>query len=99
MIDAITSSVESVKLTSENISSATGPVEPGFMEMVINKAADIDKAVNTANDTLQQYALGKGVATHELMLQLETAKYELQMAIEVRNKVVEAYQELLRMQL
>ena len=36
---------------------------------------------------------------HEMMLSMEESKMSLQLAIQVRNKVVEAVQELTRMQL
>ncbi len=52
-----------------------------------------------SSELLQQSAAGQAVPTHELMLSLELAKQQLQLAVEVRNKVTEAYQELMRMQL
>lgn len=70
-----------------------------FADLVVNNVEKIDETLKTANNSIQRYALGEKIPTHQLMIELETAKYELQLAVEVRNKLVEAYQELLRMQL
>ncbi|WP_288221903.1 flagellar hook-basal body complex protein FliE [uncultured Clostridium sp.] len=53
------------------------------------------EADNITND----FIAGKDVEVHEMMLSMEEAKMSLQLAIQVRNKVVEAVQELTRMQL
>lgn len=53
------------------------------------------EADNITND----FIAGKDVEVHEMMLSTEEAKMSLQLAIQVRNKVVEAVQELTRMQL
>lgn len=53
------------------------------------------EADNITNDFIS----GKNVEVHQMMLGMEEAKMSLQLAIQVRNKVVEAVQELTRMQL
>lgn len=53
------------------------------------------EADNITNDFIS----GKNVDVHQMMLGMEEAKMSLQLAIQVRNKVVEAVQELTRMQL
>lgn len=44
-------------------------------------------------------AAGEPVDIHEVMLALEKANLGFQFALQVRNKVVEAYQEVMRLQL
>ena len=82
-----------------NIQFSTDKVDTSFMDFINTKVDLIDNSIKTANHSIKSYALGENISTHELMIALETAKYELQLAIEVRNKVIEAYQELSRMQL
>ena len=48
---------------------------------------------------MRQAAAGENVAPHTLMIAMEEAQMSLMLTVEVRNKVVEAYQELMRMQL
>lgn len=52
-----------------------------------------------ADNITTDFISGKDVEVHEMILSMEEAKMSLQLAIQVRNKVVEAVQELNRMQL
>ncbi|MBA4151905.1 MAG: flagellar hook-basal body complex protein FliE, partial [Acinetobacter sp.] len=36
---------------------------------------------------------------HELVMAMEQAKLSMQMAVEIRNRLIDAYQELTRMQI
>ena len=40
-----------------------------------------------------------GIPTHQLMIQLETARLDLTLCLQVRNKLVEAVQEIYRTQI
>ena len=59
-------------------------------------------AVNTqmvdAERAVQQLAAGGAVSVHDTMIQLEQARLSFQLAIQVRTRVLEAYQEVMRMQ-
>ncbi len=68
------------------------PANAGFLEQ-------LNQSVSASTQMLSDVAAGKSMPTHELMLNLELAKQQLQLAIEVRNKLVDAYQELMRMQM
>jgi len=46
----------------------------------------------------QEFAVGKSDNVHELMITLTEAKLALDLTIQVRNRAVEAYQEIMRMQ-
>lgn len=63
-------------------------------------------ALNQVNqDQLKSEALNKALATgevqdlHEVMIASQQSMLSLQLTIQVRNKVVEAYQEIMRMPL
>lgn len=57
-----------------------------------NKLVDVDH-------TLQQLASGQGVSLHQTMLKLEEAKLSFQYMEQIRNRLMTAYQELLREQI
>jgi len=71
-----------------------------------NSFKDIfDKAINNLNDSqlnanenVQKFLAGEIQDIHTVMIAMEEAKLSMQLAVEVRNKLVEAYQELSRMQ-
>ncbi|WP_328699876.1 flagellar hook-basal body complex protein FliE [Chengkuizengella marina] len=46
-----------------------------------------------------QFIQGGNVDPHELLIASQKASLNLELTIEVRNKVVEAYQEIMRMQI
>lgn len=52
-----------------------------------------------ANDSvMQQLALGQTDNLHQVMIGLERTRLEFDLMLQVRNKALEAYQELMRMQ-
>lgn len=58
---------------------------------------NMDTSVKAADKAIADYIFKKNLNTHELMITLETAKHHLQVAVEVRNKLVSAYETVTRM--
>jgi flagellar hook-basal body complex protein FliE len=65
----------------------------------------LNNAINNVNETQLQaeqitrdFAVGSDVELHQVVLATEKAALALQLTIQIRNKVIEAYQELMRMQ-
>lgn len=52
-----------------------------------------------ARDTVNDLLAGKNVSLHQAVLAMEEASVSFQLMVEVRNKLLESYQELMRMQL
>jgi flagellar hook-basal body complex protein FliE len=57
-----------------------------------------DKQV-VANDTVNGLMSGKNVSLHQAMISMEEASVSFQLMLEVRNKLLDSYQELMRMQI
>ena len=53
---------------------------------------------SNANDIAQKFATGEISDVHEVMIAAEKAGVSFELVLEIRNKLVEAYQELMRMQ-
>ncbi|CAD2251814.1 flagellar hook-basal body complex protein FliE [Xanthomonas arboricola] len=70
-----------------------------FGDVVARGISGADSAIQTADQQLRAMAAGQEVAPHDLMISLEEARMHLTLLSEVRNKLVEGYQELSRMQL
>jgi flagellar hook-basal body complex protein FliE len=93
-IDAVTmQGISSVEVTPAVHRTTDAQFEP-----LIALVQETNDVLNTSNNLVQRAALGESIAPHELMLGLENAKLQLQMLIEIRNRCVEAYQEVMRMQ-
>jgi flagellar hook-basal body complex protein FliE len=58
----------------------------------------VDSALKTADQQVRTLASGQEISPHDVMISLEEARMHLMLLSEVRNRVVEAYQELSRMQ-
>lgn len=59
----------------------------------------LDDNLQSADSQLRAMAAGQDVPVHDVMVSLERARMQLMFMVEVRNRAVEAYQELMRMQL
>ncbi|QBG97558.1 flagellar hook-basal body complex protein FliE [Xanthomonas oryzae] len=77
--------------------AATGGAN--FGDVVARGVSGADSAIQTADQQMRAMAAGQEVAPHDLMISLEEARMHLTLLAEVRNKLVEGYQELSRMQL
>lgn len=70
-----------------------------FLDILKTKLDGVnDKQINAENIT-EDFIKGDQTDIHEVMLSTEEAKMSLELAVQIRNKLVEAYQELSRMQL
>lgn len=72
---------------------------PGFAEMVGNAIDKVNASQAQADNAVQSFMTGETTEIHQVMLQMEQARLSMMMAVEVRNKSVEAYQEISRMPL
>ncbi|MCH1623788.1 flagellar hook-basal body complex protein FliE [Fredinandcohnia quinoae] len=98
MIDKINSTAPqifnktSVKLPSANESHANFGT---FLKDALN---NVNKAQNNSDIMTQKLINGENVELHQVMIASEKASVSLQATLEIRNKVIEAYQEIMRMQ-
>ncbi len=95
-------------LTIGPLSPGLAPLEPGttaapgaaggasFADALGKAVASVEEAQLGADRQAEQVALGSG-NLHESALALEKADIALRVAVKVRNKVVEAYQDIMRM--
>ncbi len=70
-----------------------------FMEIMKGLASEVDEKLKTADQKTQQFALGQSQDLHEVVVASEKADISLRFLIQLRNKLLEAYQEMMRMQM
>ncbi|MGL4774142.1 MAG: flagellar hook-basal body complex protein FliE [Clostridium sp.] len=83
---------ENNKNVGEKSNTSFGDILKAGIDSVNEKQIESEKAT-------EMLVKGEDIEIHEVMLAAEEAKIALNMAVEVRNKLVEAYQEINRMQL
>lgn len=79
----------------------TAPVQQmgnKFGEMLKTSIAEVNQAQISADRAAEQIAAGETKNLHGAMIKLEEADISLRLMVQVRNKAVEAYQEIMRMQ-
>ncbi|MDA3904196.1 MAG: flagellar hook-basal body complex protein FliE [Desulfuromusa sp.] len=79
----------------------TAPVQKmgdKFGEMLKTSMAEVNQAQISADRAAEQIAAGETKNLHGAMIKLEEADISLRLMVQVRNKAVEAYQEIMRMQ-
>ncbi len=69
-----------------------------FAETISESLDKVNKMQGERSDMIQAFASGENQNVHELMIALQKASIAMNMTSTVRNKVMEAYKELSRMQ-
>lgn len=82
--------------TEEGGAPATGG--KSFGEVLGNALGQVNKLQNDAEQASVNLAAGKIQDVSEVVIATEKATVALQLTMQVRNKVVDAYQEIMRMQ-
>lgn len=78
---------------------ALPPTGQSFGSMLLSGVMHTDASIQAAERAVEAFALGGQTPPHQVMLALEEARMSLQFALQVRSRLVEGYQELMRMQL
>ncbi len=72
---------------------------PGsFAETLEHAVKGANRLQHEADDTVRKFASGDVDDVHDVMLALDRADLSFRMTLEVRNKLLEAYQEVMRLQ-
>lgn len=70
-----------------------------FGEFLNSAVAKLNQSQLQADEVMQNFLVGDIQDIHQVTIAMREAKLTMQLAVEVRNKVVEAYQEISRMQI
>lgn len=73
-------------------------VESRFVQALSQAINDVDGLQRTADDEALSLLANGQTELHQAVIATEKAQLALQFALQVRNKVIEAYQEVMRMQ-
>jgi flagellar hook-basal body complex protein FliE len=68
-----------------------------FTTLLTESLSNVNRTQTEADTNVAEYLSGKG-GLHETMIALEKADISLRLVVQVRNKAVEAYKEIMRMQ-
>ncbi len=69
-----------------------------FNKVLKGAVQNVDRQLHQADQAAQEMTLGKQ-DIHQAMIALEEANISLRLLIQVRNKMISAYEEIMRMQI
>jgi flagellar hook-basal body complex protein FliE len=82
--------------------SLNRPAEPAgageFGNILKSAVQEVEKSHDSANTAIQSFLNGEDGELHSTILATQKAELQFDMFMQVRNKVVSAYQEIMRMQ-
>ncbi|MEX2601691.1 MAG: flagellar hook-basal body complex protein FliE [Balneolaceae bacterium] len=70
-----------------------------FSELVSRAVNGVDETMKESEQTTQDFVAGKTENVHDVMISMQRAQMSFQMMVEVRNKVIDTYHEISRMQI
>lgn len=79
--------------------SSTQPASDSFAGMLGRMVADVNAKQHAAGDAVAALQSGQNVPLHQAVIAMEEASVSFQLMVEVRNKLLESYQEIMRMQI
>ena len=89
--------VESLMKTESQPKLNSSESQQNFGEFLKNAINDVNNNQVQSDVLTQKLVLGEDVELHDVMIAAQKATISLNATMEVRNKVVEAYQEIIRM--
>src|SRR2546430_10635 len=75
------------------------PTTDSFANVLGRLVSEVNAKQSAASESVNALQSGQNVPLHQTMIAMEEANVSFQMMIEVRNKLLDAYQELMRMQI
>ena len=82
-----------------DIAPLPGEGTPKFSDTLSSMIEQVDASSKTAAQSVEDIVAGKEGNLHEVMASVEEASLSFQLMLEIRNKLLESYQELMRMQI
>jgi flagellar hook-basal body complex protein FliE len=81
--------------------SEANPAQPpgeSFANVLGKMVQEVSAKQGVANDAVAALQSGQNVSLHQAVIAMEEANISFQLMVEVRNKLLDSYQELMRMQ-
>ncbi|MBN9663382.1 MAG: flagellar hook-basal body complex protein FliE [Acidobacteria bacterium] len=86
-------------LGSPNRVGSTGPASSEFGNLLEAAIDRVELSHNTAETAVNQFVSGEENEIHSTVMAVQRAELDFELALQVKNKVVSAYQEIMRMQI
>lgn len=80
-------------------SGAGAPADGAFGDLFSQGMARVNEGLIASQVDMQRLATGDLQNLHQIMIRLEESKLSFQLMLQVRNRLLEAYQDVMKMQI
>ena len=98
-VGAVTAASPTETTMQANVLATVPQGNVSFSQMFFDGVDAVSQKAAEADATVKSFILDDSVPTHRVMYALEQSQLSLQMMLQVRNRLVEGFQEIMRMQL
>ncbi|MCZ0755314.1 flagellar hook-basal body complex protein FliE [Anoxybacillus sp. J5B_2022] len=98
MINGVNANLFSTAATATATSVKPAEAQKEFAAFLKDAIHKVNDEQIQANQLTEKLVKGENVDLHQVMIAAQKASISLQLAIEIRNKAIEAYQDMMRMQ-
>ena len=81
------------------LAGVEAPQPQSFGDMVKEFAGDVNDLQFQAGEAIERLVTGEAADVHQVMVAVRQAGIAMDLMLEIRNRVLEGYQELIRMQI
>ncbi len=81
------------------VGQATGTPAPNFAKQLQNAIQEVDNLKAETGEMVEGMVSGEVTEVHDVMIAAKEASLAFDLLLEVRNKLLESYQEIMRMQM
>ncbi len=97
MTQGVITPIQTLSVDTAQNSKEVSPAN--FKDLLQRALTDLNASQVGANDSIKNLATGGEDNLHDVIISMEKASMTLQYAIQIRNKVLEAYQSVIQMQI
>jgi len=98
-IDSIVNNINKINLNTTKLDTNSIDNEnksSSFKDVLKNFVGDVNKMQLEADDKVNRLATGEITNIHDVMVKVEEANLSFSLMMEIRNKIVEGYKEILK---
>ncbi|MBO1510416.1 flagellar hook-basal body complex protein FliE [Metabacillus bambusae] len=94
----LTTQPTQIQQKSNSLMNNTSTSKTSFADSLKQAINQVNQSQIESDKMTEALASGKNVELHDVMITAQKASVSMTLAVEVRNKAIEAYQEMMRMQ-
>lgn len=93
----LSSTIQPLTYSRPLVQQAPSREPAAFSDMLKSSIETVNRQQIAADEAVKNLATGRDKDIHHTMIEMEKASVSLKMVMQVRNKMIDAYQEIMRM--